>query len=289
MKQIRIGIGVSSIGRFLPFIGQAAGLFEREGLSVEIVNQQDEDQVVVDITSGKTPIATPNTPSLLFSLLEGNDLVIVGGVLNRPGFYLATRQSIHTIGDLEGKAIGINQPRRMAGVVMLALLRKWGMEPDKDLTLVGLGLNDKSLEALKQGRIDAALLPPEKAFAAEEEGFNLLHDSVDLNCHWVPLATSRYFLTSNPDLVRKITRIYIDSIGLFKREPEMTLGVIRRCLPGLAEKPQVLEKAYRFFSGQFETTLIPSLDSIGGILEEIAHQDSRARQIGASSLVEDII
>jgi ABC-type nitrate/sulfonate/bicarbonate transport system substrate-binding protein len=36
MAAIKIGIGVPSIGRFPPYLAQAAGLFEREGLKVEI-------------------------------------------------------------------------------------------------------------------------------------------------------------------------------------------------------------------------------------------------------------
>ncbi|MEE9568291.1 MAG: ABC transporter substrate-binding protein [Candidatus Binatia bacterium] len=288
MIQIKIGIGVSSVGRFLPVVGKEAGLFEKQGISVDIVNQQDEDKVVVDIGTGKTPIGTPNAPSLLFSLLKGNDLVIVGGVLNRPGFYLTAKQTIHGVADLKGKIIGINQPRRMAGVVMLALLRQWGLDPKKDLTLIELGVNDKSLEALQQGKIDAALLPPEKAFLAEEEGFNLLANSLNLNCQWVPLATTRRFLLSNRDLVRKIANIYIESIRHFKSEPEMTLRVIRRCLPGLAEKPQVLEKIYRFFAGQFEPTLMPSMNSLSAILDEVAHQDSKFAEIQTASLVENL-
>jgi ABC-type nitrate/sulfonate/bicarbonate transport system substrate-binding protein len=43
MNPINIGIGVSSIGRFLPYIAQAAGLFERDGLNVEVVNQKDRE------------------------------------------------------------------------------------------------------------------------------------------------------------------------------------------------------------------------------------------------------
>ena len=174
MDTLRIGIGVSSVGRFLPFVGEEAGLFEKAGISVEIVNQQDEEKVVVDMASGATPIGTPNAPSLLFSLLEGNDLVIVGGILNRPGFFLTGRPGINEIADLKGKRIGINQPRRMAGVVMLALLREWGLAPGTDLTLIELGINDKSLAALQQGKLDAALLPPEKAFEAAEDGCNLI-------------------------------------------------------------------------------------------------------------------
>jgi ABC-type nitrate/sulfonate/bicarbonate transport system substrate-binding protein len=289
VNYISVGIGVSSVGRFLPFIGKAAGLFEREGISVDIVNRKDEERIVSDIVMGNTPIGTPNGPSLLFSLLEGNDLVIVGGILNRPGFYLAAGKNFQSLDDLRGKTIGINQPRRMAGVVMLALLRKWGWEQGRDLNLIDLGLNDKSLEALRQGKLDAALLPPEKAFAAEEEGFNLVADSLDLCCHWVPLATTRLFLQSNPDLVERIARVYLESIRVFKKEPERTLEVIRPYLPELAERPSVLEKIHRFFAGQFEDDLIPSVNSIGAMLEEVARQDPRAGDIKATSLVEPVI
>src|SRR6266545_2975891 len=197
MNPINIGIGVSSIGRFLPYIAQAAGLFERDGLNVELVNQKDEEKAVPDIVAGKTPIGTPNAPSLIFSVLEGSDIVIVGGLLNRPAFYLAVDPTIATVADLKGKRVGINQPRRMAGMTMLALLRKWGLRMDSDLELVDQGINDRSYEVLVERQIDAALLPPEKAFLAEAQGFRVIADSLELDCHWVPLATTRRFLRDN--------------------------------------------------------------------------------------------
>ena len=289
MDRIKIGIGVSSIGRFLPLVGKAAGLFERENISVEVVNQQDEGRVVEEIVTGETPIGTPNAPSLLFSLLRGNDLVIVGGVLNRPAFYLAANATIGGTADLKGKRIGINQPRRMAGMVMLALLRRWGLDIERDLKLVDLGLNDKSVEALRMGQIDAALLPPEKAFLAEEEGSRLVADSLDLDCHWVPLATSRRFLAANMALVKKIASIYIASIRLFKSQPQATLREIGRWLPELAQRPRVLEKSYELFAGRFEPTLMPSLSSISSMLGEVALQDPRAGDIKAASVVENLI
>lgn len=288
MDKIKIGIGVSSIGRFLPLVGKAAGLFEKENISVEVVNQQDEEKVVQDIGTQETPVGTPNAPSLIFSLLEGNDLVIVGGVLNRPAFYLAANATITGITGLRGKRVGINQPRRMAGMVMLALLRKWSLDTS-DLTLVDLGINDRSLEALRAGEIAAALLPPEKAFLAETEGFRVVADSLDLDCHWVPLATTRRFLVANQEQVRKIASIYVESIRLFKNEPQVTLKEIGRWLPALEKKPQVLEKCYELFAAGFEPTLTPSLTSINSILKEVALQDPRAKEITAASIVEKLI
>lgn len=289
MDPIKIGIGVSSIGRFLPLIGLAAGLFERKNIAVEVVNRQDEEKIVEDIVAGVTPVGTPNAPSLIFSLLAGNDLVIVGGVLNRPAFFLAGNPSIKSIVDLKGKRIGINQPRRMAGMVMLALLRRWGFDIKKDLTLVDLGLNDRSLEALRDNQLDAALLPPEKAFLAEAEGCSIIADSFELDFHWVPLATTRQFLFDNRQLVANIAGVYVESIQFFKTQPEKTLKEIGRWLPALANKPEVLAKCYRLFTGRFEDSLTPSVTSINSILKDAALQDSRAGGIRAESMIEKVL
>ena len=289
MDRIRIGIGVSSIGRFLPLIGKAAGLFDRDKIIVEIVNQQDEEKIVHDIAAHETPIGTPNAPSLIFSFLDGRDLVIIGGILNRPAFYLAANSTIAAVTDLVGKRIGINQPRRMAGMVMLALLRRWNLDARHDLTLIDLGLNDRSVEALRGRQIDAALLPPEKAFLAEEEGFLLAADSLGLDCHWVPLATTRRFLVANPELVRKVASVYSESIGLFKNDPQATLREIGRWLPGLSQRPKVLAKCYELFARSFDPTLTPSMSSIESILREVALQDVRAKDIKAASLIEKVI
>jgi ABC-type nitrate/sulfonate/bicarbonate transport system substrate-binding protein len=286
MDALKIGIGVPSIGRFLPYIAQAAGLFEREQLNVEIVNQKDEEKAVPDIVTGQTPIGTPNAPSLIFSVLEGSDIVMIGGLLNRPAFYLAVDPTIAAVADLRGKRVGINQPRRMAGMTMLALLRRWRLNLEADLKLIDLGINDRSLEALIEKQIDAALLPPEKAFLAEAEGFCVIADSLDLECHWVPLATTRRFLRDHRELVAKVCAIYSESIRFFKTQPKETIAEITRRLPALAGKPQVIEKCYKVFAGLLEPSLTPSLASISAILDEVALQDPRAKNMDPRSIVE---
>lgn len=289
MDPIKIGIGVSSVGRFLPLVGKAAGLFERENLAVEIVNQRNEERAVPDIVSGATPIGTPNAPSLVFSVLEGSDIVIIGGLLNRPAFYLAADPSIAAVAELKGKRVGINEPKRMAGMMMLALVRKWGLEINRDLEVVDSGINDRSFEVLVEKKIDAALLPPEKAFLAEALGFRIIADSLDLDCHWVPLATTRRFLGGNRETATKIASIYAESARLFKGQPRETIQEISRWLPALADHPQVVEKCYRLFAAEFEPTLKPSLDSLSSILREVALQDRRASDLKPADLVENLL
>jgi len=285
MENIKIGIGTSSIGRFLPYVAEAAGLFAKQDLRAEIVNQLDEEKVVDDIVGQSIPIGTPNAPSLIFSQLTGNDLVIVGGLLNRPAFYLVANPKIEAIASLKGKRVGINQPRRMAGMMMLALLRRWGFDRDHDLQLVDLGINDRSFEALQNGDLDAALLPPEKAFAAEAGGLRIIADTLELDSQWVALATSRRFLAANRPLVGKVAAIYRDSIQIFKNDAPLALDAIGRQLPALRNKPQVLEKCYRVFAELFEPTLLVDPGALTAVLAEVALQDARARHLRPEDLV----
>ena len=174
----------------------------------------------------------------------------------------------------------------MAGMTMLALLRKWGLAIETDLKLVDLGINDRSFEALIEKQIDAALLPPEKAFLAETEGFRVIADSLSLDCHWVPLATTRRFLRDNRELVAKICAIYRESIQLFNTyERKRSLKSLAGS-PALANKPQVIEKCYKLFAELLEPSLKPSLNSISSILKEVALQDPRAKDLDSSSIVE---
>jgi len=288
METIKIGIGTSSIGRFLPYVAEAAGLFARQNIAAEIVNQLDEEKVVEDIVSQTIPIGTPNAPSLIFSRLNDNDLVMIGGLLNRPAFYLVANQKITAIADLKGKKVGINQPRRMAGMMMLALLRRWQFDRDKDLELVDLGLNDRSFDALRSGELDAALLPPEKAFLAEADGLRIVADTLALDSQWVPLATTRRFLAGNRELVGKVAAIYRDSVQLFKNDAPLARGAIGRQLPALRSKPEVLDKCYRVFAGLFEPTLMVAPAALTAVLAEVALQDARAGRLLPADLVADL-
>jgi ABC-type nitrate/sulfonate/bicarbonate transport system substrate-binding protein len=126
-----------------------------------------------------------------------------------------------------------------------------------------------------------------KSFLAEAEFRG--SDSLDLDCHWVPLATTRRFLRDHRDTARRIASIYAESARLFKSQPQETVKEISRWLPALADHPKVVEKCYALFATEFEPTLAPSMDSIQSILREVALQDGRAGDLKPADLVENLL
>ncbi|MGB7948921.1 MAG: hypothetical protein WCH75_14645, partial [Candidatus Binatia bacterium] len=114
-------------------------------------------------------------------------------------------------------------------------------------------------------------------------------DSLNLDCHWVPLATTRRFLRDHRNVAKQIAAIYVESAGLFKSRPQETIKEISRWLPALADHPQVVKKCYRLFAAEFEPSLTPSMKSISSILREVALQDSRANDLKPGDLVENLL
>jgi hypothetical protein len=117
----------------------------------------------------------------------------------------------------------------------------------------------------------------------------IVADSLELDCHWVPLATTRRFLRDNREAARKIALIYAESALLFKSQPQETIKEIGRSLPALADHPEVVEKCYRLFAAEFAPTLAPSMSSIESILKEVALQDPQAKNLKPADIVENLL
>ena len=93
----------------------------------------------------------------------------------------------------------------------------------------------------------------------------------------------------NWESARKIAAIYAESARLFKSQPQATIREISRHLPALAEHPRVVEKCYRLFAAEFDASLAPSMNSLSSILNEVALQDPRARDLKPGDLVENLL
>ena len=90
--------------------------------------------------------------------LAGGDIVIIGGVINVPSFYLFVQSSIKRQEDLKGKALGITPSalRRMS--LCAYLIKKWGLEPDRDVKILQMGGQPEILAGMQAGVVQGGIL-----------------------------------------------------------------------------------------------------------------------------------
>jgi NitT/TauT family transport system substrate-binding protein len=110
----------------------------------------------------------------------GAALRIVAVNLQSPLFWLVSRAELKTFNDLKGKVMGTTSFGGVQHVAGLRMLRKGGLNPEKDVTVVLAGDTQTQFHSLVSGAIQMAVLsPPTVILARDKFKLNVLANAVD--------------------------------------------------------------------------------------------------------------
>lgn len=142
------------------YVAQEMGLFRKYGLDVSLSYTAGAAQVIQTMMAGENQIATAGGSGVVDADFGGADLVAVAGMVNMPAFYIVVQPEIKSIQDLRGKPVGITRFGSSTDFTMRYILRKAGLEPDKDVPLLQLGGQPELAAAIETKRIFAAPMTP---------------------------------------------------------------------------------------------------------------------------------
>jgi NitT/TauT family transport system substrate-binding protein len=162
--ELKIALYPGSLISFPARVAEEEGIFEKHGLSVELVDVQGGPNATAAVVSGSADIQLNSTDNNLLSRSHGQDMVAVSGNTTTPIMSVLVGNDFDapnvdagwpaSIEDLEGAKIGVTQRGASVELVMRYLLDKAGLDPDKDVTWVAVGTPPTALPALEQGQID---------------------------------------------------------------------------------------------------------------------------------------
>ena len=138
LKRIAAGYSAISATQIGFYIAKDAKIFEKHGLNVDPVYVAGGSRMAQAIIAGEFPLALAGG-NIVNVNLSGGDIVIIGGVVNVPSFYLFVQSSIKRNEDLKGKALGITRYGASTDVSLRAYLKKYGLEPDRDVKILQMG------------------------------------------------------------------------------------------------------------------------------------------------------
>ncbi len=157
----------------IAYVADQEGYYEDEGVHVAIRDGVgwDTDRVRRGATIGLGR-------ALLSRLTDGIDWTMLSINTHRPLFWFLGNDEVASMADLRGRRLAVHGGHTAPGCFARIVLRKHGLDPDRDLECVARVPGDyqMDLRRLRDGSIDAAYvgstLSPEQV--AEEEGFHLL-------------------------------------------------------------------------------------------------------------------
>ncbi|MBI2369107.1 MAG: ABC transporter substrate-binding protein [Deltaproteobacteria bacterium] len=257
------------------WVAKEAELYERHGLSMELVYIPAASKVVQAMLGGEAPLALSGGKAVVDANLAGADLVIFGGAANVPAFYLMARPEINSIQELKGKPVGVTRAGSSTDFTMRYVLKKFGLEPDKDVPILQIGGMPELAAAISQGIIVAAPFSSPTNLRAQKVGAKVL---IDMGKAGVPfqhtgLLTRRPYLKTNEDVVRRFLKAYAEGVHLFHAQKEMAKKVIGKYTR--TTDPEMLEATWQYAVDYVEKIPYPTRDGLREPIAQSVHPRAR--------------
>lgn len=269
------------------WLAHEKGRFQAHGLDPELVFISGTTAVVQSTIAGESPISYAAAPAALNAAIAGADLVFIAGAVNTLLYDLVVHPSITKVEDLRGKVIGITRFGASSDFgIRLVLERRWGLNPEKDVTIRQMGDNQAIITGLRAGAIHAAPLTSDARVKAEKLGSKALVDlsSLGIDYQHSALITTREFIRKNEDTVRRFMKAFIEGIHLFRADRGSAIKVLSKYAK--TNDSELLEAYYKAYAHVFPKVPYPSLPGIQVILDKIAMKKPEAKKFKPEDFVE---
>src|SRR5262245_19187041 len=146
-------------------------------------------------------------------------------------FELWSIPSIKQPEQLKGTKLGISRIGATTDFVARYLLQNWGLQPEKDVPIFQAGAGPQVFAALKGGAVQSGILSTRpETLRAEAEGYVRLADvsASGLVYPFGPFAARQAFLKSQPNLVNRLMKAYVEGLHRFTTDKALALATLEK-------------------------------------------------------------
>src|SRR5882724_12011403 len=140
------------------WITQERGFFRKYGLDVQIVFIESGNTTVQNLISKEVAFAQMAGAGAIQSRLRGSDVVMIAGFLNTLDYQLMVDKSITRPDQLKGKIMAVSRFGSSSDFATRYALEKYGLVPEKDVTILEIGSQPARFSALETGKIHGVMI-----------------------------------------------------------------------------------------------------------------------------------
>lgn len=253
LQKVVVTYSSRSIASIDLFVAQDRGFFREEGLDPQLV-QVRATAAIAALVSGEVH-ALGSVGSVIRAIPRGAPVKVLAISLRRPVFWLVSRPELKTFADLKGKVMGTTTMGGSQHTAGIRMLRRAGLNPEKDVTVVLGGDVPTQLQGLVNGSIQVGILsPPIVIVARDKYKMNILASAID---EFSSLQNGLAVLDKNirDPLVKKILRARAKGNRYFHQNEKGTAEILAKYLT--VDMNTALE-TYRLSRAAFTTNGIPT-------------------------------
>jgi NitT/TauT family transport system substrate-binding protein len=247
------------------WVSQDAGLFTKHGVNVD-VKYLAATTAVQGMVGGGEEVGLVGNQGI-DARLEGAELIYIASSLPVFVFQLYARPEIKTVADLKGKIVAVTQPAASTDYAMRIVLKRNGLEPDKDVRILYAQDINGVLASVSAGNAAAGIMSAPTSIRARAAGMRSI---VDITALKVPFLFTA--MLSSPKVIReknealtRFLRAYIESLAVIRKDKETTMRSMGKFLK--SNDQAVLESVYDDYKDVFPVTPLMTAAEVQAVLD----------------------
>jgi len=266
------------------WMAREAGLFEKNGLRTDVTYIRSGSTMAQTLVAGEIQMAQMGGPAALAAGVAGIDMAFVAVALNTTPIVIMG--NVSRMEDLKGKAIGITRFGSNTDISARYAIRKFGLQPDRDVALVQLEDYPGIMGGMQSGRIAAGALADPFTDRAKKLGYKEIVDvaALGLEFPFVGIVAKKSYVRDNADTVQRFVRAYTEAIALYKNNPEMAMKVTSK-YTGIKDAA-ILNSTVGFYAPKLASVPYPTIGGIRFVLDQIATRDPRAKTANSENFMD---
>jgi ABC-type nitrate/sulfonate/bicarbonate transport system substrate-binding protein len=281
----KVTVAYTTVGGILTpiWIPVEKGIFQKYGLDVSMNFVSTGPVVVSALIAGEIDIAAAGGEPIVGGILGGAELTIIGFGSTTTPLSLFVIPTITQFEQLRGGVLAVSRLTSSGAYMLKVGLRKHGLEPFKDVTIIQAGGIPESFAALQGGKVQGAILSPPTTYKAEAAGFRRLWNALGIEYPSLVIATRKSYLRDSADVALRYLQALAEGIYIFKTDKEEAIRVMSKFTKVTDRK--ILENTYADNSEVHSQTMEPIASGVKSILETMAATNPKA----ATARPEDFI
>jgi NitT/TauT family transport system substrate-binding protein len=247
------------------WVAADAGLFTKHGVNVDLKYLAATSAVQAMVGGGEEVGLVGNQG--IDAKLEGAELVYVASGVPTFVFQLYARPEIKTIADLKGKVVAVTQPAASTDYAMRMVLRKNGLDPDKDVKILYAQDITNVVNTVITGNAAAGINSHPNALKLKAAGMKTLIDITELKIPFLftGMLSSPKVVREKNDALTRFVRAYIEAMAVIRRDKETTIKSMGKFLK--TSDHDALESTYEEYKNVFPTTPLMTAAEVQAVLD----------------------
>ena len=247
------------------WVAQEGGLFTKHGVNVDLKYLAATTAVQGMVGGGEEVGLVGNQG--IDAKLEGADLIYVASGLPTFVFQVYGRPEIKSMADLKGKVVAVTQPSASTDYAMRIVLKRNGLEPDKDVKILYAQDIAAVFTSVSNGNASAGIMSAPTSLKAKAAGLKPIVNITELRIPFLftGMLSSPKIMREKNEALTRFLRGYIEAMAVIRRDKETTMKSMGKFLK--TNDREVLESVYDDYKDVFPQVPLMTAAEVKAVLD----------------------